>query len=132
MVAAMMVSCAQLQAVPRAAKASFTSHKGSTRSRPQLRSRVVSMAAPKVILHNNSNVNDASSDKTRACGQQAAGLSSGSFVSKLLSPTSIETSASIAMQTAEEKSAIETAIDAAKETCESGTAGACATAWDEV
>lgn len=36
------------------------------------------------------------------------------------------------VQSAEEKSAIETAIDAAKETCESGTAGACATAWDEV
>lgn len=36
------------------------------------------------------------------------------------------------MQTKESKSAIETAIDSAKETCESGSAGACATAWDEV
>lgn len=38
----------------------------------------------------------------------------------------------IALQTKEQKSAIETAIDSAKETCESGSAGACATAWDEV
>lgn len=36
------------------------------------------------------------------------------------------------VQTKEQKSAIETAIDSAKETCESGSAGACATAWDEV
>lgn len=36
------------------------------------------------------------------------------------------------MQTKESKSAIETAIESAKETCESGSAGACATAWDEV
>ncbi|KAL0052074.1 hypothetical protein WJX82_007473 [Trebouxia sp. C0006] len=34
--------------------------------------------------------------------------------------------------TKEQKSAIETAIESAKETCESGSAGACATAWDEV
>ena len=37
-----------------------------------------------------------------------------------------------ALQTKDQKSAIETAIDSAKETCESGSAGACATAWDEV
>ena len=36
------------------------------------------------------------------------------------------------MQTKEQKSPIETAIESAKETCESGSAGACATAWDEV
>jgi len=76
-----MIITAHLQAVPRPVLASFTS-RSQLRSRTQLRSRIVSMAAPKM--------------------------------------------------TAEEKSAIETAIDAAKETCESGTAGACATAWDEV
>lgn len=39
----------------------------------------------------------------------------------------------IRVQTKEQKrSPIETAIESAKETCESGSAGACATAWDEV
>ena len=31
-----------------------------------------------------------------------------------------------------DKSAVETAIDNAKERCESGTTGECAAAWDEV
>jgi hypothetical protein len=31
-----------------------------------------------------------------------------------------------------DKSAVETAIDNAKEQCESGTTGECAAAWDEV
>ena len=39
---------------------------------------------------------------------------------------------SMDLQTKEQKSAIETAIESAQETCESGSAGACATAWDEV
>lgn len=39
---------------------------------------------------------------------------------------------SLDLQTKEQKSAIETAIESAQETCESGSAGACATAWDEV
>lgn len=53
-------------------------------------------------------------------------------MSSCFRPTPPRDEVFIAVQTAEEKSAIETAIDAAKETCESGTAGACATAWDEV
>ena len=36
------------------------------------------------------------------------------------------------LQTAAEKSAVEKAIENAKETCEQGNVGACAAAWDEV
>lgn len=36
------------------------------------------------------------------------------------------------LQSAADKSAVEKAIEAAKETCEQGNVGACAAAWDEV
>ena len=128
MSAAATMSCMPASAVSRPTVARVTS-RNPMRVRPQYRMRVVSMAAPQeavcslskqpVVEHNT--LRNTGSRGYPVIGVICRSCALRSYLSDF-----------VGMQTKESKSPIETAIDSAKETCESGSAGACATAWDEV
>ena len=122
----MLVSRGSVNSVCRPAVASFTS-RSPVRARPQLRMRTVSMASPELVSFF-STLSAFLCLRGRAA--RLHGLSTCCNATEI--PCQLCHTCTVALQTKEQKSAIETAIDSAKETCESGSAGACATAWDEV